>query len=125
MRQFRSMIYPYVLWIAIMIVVPMLLILLYAFTKGGNDVATFRFTLEHFGRFFSDAVFLDVLKRSLVIAVWTTIVCVLLGYPIAYVIATGPEKSKIFWILMITLPLGLTCLCVLMHGWVFCKMMDF
>ena len=39
MRQFRSMIYPYVLWIAIMIVVPMLLILLYAFTKGGNDVA--------------------------------------------------------------------------------------
>ena len=46
MRQFRSMVYPYVVWIAIMIVVPMLMILLYAFTKEGNDVTTFRFTLE-------------------------------------------------------------------------------
>ena len=50
MRQFRSMVYPYVVWIAIMIVVPMLMILLYAFTKEGNDVTTFRFTLENFGR---------------------------------------------------------------------------
>ena len=58
MRQFRSMVYPYVVWIAIMIVVPMLMILLYAFTGEGNDVTTFRFTLENFGRFFSDAVFL-------------------------------------------------------------------
>ena len=79
MRQFRSMVYPYVVWIAIMIVVPMLMILLYAFTKEGNDVTTFRFTLENFGRFFSDAVFLDVLKRSLIIAIFTTIICVLLG----------------------------------------------
>lgn len=49
MRQFRSMVYPYVVWIAIMIVVPMLMILLYAFTGEGNDVTTFRFTLENFG----------------------------------------------------------------------------
>ena len=117
MRQFRSMVYPYVVWIAIMIVVPMLMILLYAFTKEGNDVTTFRFTLENFGRFFSDAVFLDVLKRSLIIAIFTTIICVLLGYPIAYAIATGPEKSKMFWILMITLPTWINML-VRTYAWV-------
>ncbi len=117
MRQFRSMIYPYVVWLAVMVVVPMLMILLYAFTKEGNDVTTFRFTLENFARFFSDAVFLDVLKRSLVIAIVTTVICVLLGYPIAYVIASGPEKSKMFWILMITLPTWINML-VRTYAWV-------
>lgn len=117
MRQFRSMIYPYVVWLAVMVVVPMLMILLYAFTKEGNDVTTFRFTLENFGRFFSDAVFLDVLKRSLIIAIATTVICVFLGYPIAYVIAAGPEKSKMFWILMITLPTWINML-VRTYAWV-------
>lgn len=117
MRQFRSMIYPYVVWLAVMVVVPMLMILLYAFTKEGNDVTTFRFTLENFARFFSDAVFLDVLKRSLVIAIVTTVICVLLGYPIAYVIASGPEKCKMFWILMITLPTWINML-VRTYAWV-------
>ena len=65
MRQFRSMVYPYVIWITIMIVVPMLMILLYAFTTAGNEVTTIRFTLDNFIRFFNDAVFLDVLNRSL------------------------------------------------------------
>ena len=83
MKQFRNMIYPYVVWIFIMIVVPMLLIVLYAFTTAGNEVTTFRFTLENFTRFFQDAVFLDVLGRSLVIAVLTTVICVHIGYPIA------------------------------------------
>ena len=117
MRQFRSMVYPYVIWITIMIVVPMLMILLYAFTTAGNEVTTIRFTLDNFIRFFNDAVFLDVLKRSLVIAVATTVLCVLLGYPIAYVIASGPEKSKMFWILMITLPTWINML-VRTYAWV-------
>ena len=117
MRQFRNMIYPYVAWLAVMVVVPMLMILLYAFTTGGNDVTTFRFTLDNFARFVSDAVFLDVLKRSLLIAVFTTLVCVLLGYPIAYTIATGPERSSFFWIMLITLPTWINML-VRTYAWV-------
>ena len=93
MKQFRNMLYPYVVWLFIMVLVPMLMILLYAFTTAGNEVTTFRFTLDNFSRFLTDTVFLDVLKRSLLIAVVTTVVCVLLGYPIAYTIAKGPERS--------------------------------
>lgn len=52
MKQFKNMTYPYILWISIMIVVPMFMILMYAFTKHGNDVATFWFTFENFTRFF-------------------------------------------------------------------------
>ena len=104
MKQFRNMVYPYVAWIAVMIVAPMLMIVLYAFTTAGNDVTTIRFTLDNFARFFSDQVFLDVLWRSLFIAVITTIICVLVGYPIAYAIAQRSEKSNMFWVLVITMP---------------------
>ena len=117
MRQFRNLIYPYVGWLAVMVVVPMLMILLYAFTTAGNDVTTFRFTLDNFVRFLTDVVFLDVLKRSLLIAVATTIICVLLGYPIAYAIAKGPEKSGFFWIMLITLPTWINML-VRTYAWV-------
>ena len=47
-KQFRSMTYPYVAWISVMIVLPMLLIVLYAFTVSGNEVLTFQFTFDNF-----------------------------------------------------------------------------
>lgn len=116
MKQFRNMAVPYIVWMAAMIVVPMLLIVLYAFTDKGNDVATIRFSLENFARFFSDTVFMSVLKRSLYIAIVTTVICILFGYPIAYVIANRSEKSKMFWILLITLPTWINML-VRTYAW--------
>ena len=103
-KQFRSMTYPYVAWISAIIVLPMLLIVLYAFTSSGNDVLTFQFTLANFARFVTDKVFMDVLLRSLYIAVITTVLCVLLGYPIAYVIAQLSERGNTICILLITMP---------------------
>ena len=117
MKQFRNMVYPYVAWIAVMIVAPMLMIVLYAFTTAGNDVTTIRFTLENFARFFSDQVFLDVLWRSLFIAVITTVICVLVGYPIAYAISQRPEKSNMFWVLVITMPTWINMM-VRTYAWV-------
>ena len=117
MKQFRNMVYPYVAWIAVMIVAPMLMIVLYAFTTAGNDVTTIRFTLDNFARFFSDQVFLDVLWRLLFIAVITTIICVLVGYPIAYAIAQRSEKSNMFWVLVITMPTWINMM-VRTYAWV-------
>ncbi|WP_317854989.1 ABC transporter permease [Chakrabartyella piscis] len=116
MKQFRSMAYPYMIWAFVLIVVPMLMILLYAFTNKGNDVATIQFTLANFTRFFTDDVFMSVLGRSLFIAVLTTVICVILGYPIAYVIAQKGEKSSVFWILLITLPTWINML-VRTYAW--------
>jgi len=103
-KQFRSMTYPYVVWISVMIVVPMLLIVLYAFPVSGNDVLTFRFTLDNFARFVTDRVFLAVLWRSLYIAFATTLICILLGYPVAYCIAQLSERGNTVMILLITMP---------------------
>ena len=93
-KRFRSMTYPYIAWIIAIIVVPMILIVLYAFTTSGNSVLTFQFTFENFARFVTDKVFMDVLLRSLYIAVITTLICIALGYPIAYVIAQRSSRSS-------------------------------
>ena len=103
-KRFRSMTYPYIAWIIAIIVVPMLLIVLYAFTTSGNSVLTFQFTFENFARFVTDKVFMDVLLRSLYIALITTLICVALGYPIAYVIAQRGGRSNTILILLITMP---------------------
>lgn len=117
MKQFRSMTYPYVFWITVMIVTPLLLILMYAFTTAGNDVTTFKFTFGNFAKFFSDAIFIDVLKRSLWVAVITTIICIFVGYPIAYIIANTEGRLNVMLILLITIPMWINML-VRTYAWV-------
>ena len=117
MKSYRKMTYPYVVWIAIMIVLPMLLIMFYAFTKTGNSVVQFKFTLENFARFFSDRIFLEVLGRSLRVALITTVVCILLGYPAAYYIAKCSEGLKMKWVLIITFPTWINML-VRTYAWI-------
>ena len=116
MKQFRKMVYPYLLWSTVVIAVPMLLILLYAFTSGGNSVSKFMFSFSNFKRFLTDKTFLEVLYRSLRIAIETTVVCVLLGYPAAYIIAKYSEKVKMRWVLIITLPTWINML-VRTYAW--------
>ena len=116
MKQFRSMAYPYVAWITILIILPMLLIIAYAFTVEGTAFFQGQFTLDNFARFFSDSVFLQVLIRSMRTAIITTIVCLLLGYPAAYAISrSGMSSTKL--ILVITLPTWINML-VRTYAWV-------
>ncbi len=116
MKQFRKMVYPYLVWSTIMIAIPMLLILLYAFTKDGNSVSKYIFSLVNFKKFLTDETFRGTLVLSLRIAVETTVVCLLLGYPAAYIIARYSEKVKMKWVLVITLPTWINML-VRTYAW--------
>lgn len=100
-----------------MLVVPMLLILLYSLMKAGNQITTFKFTLEHYVRFFTDPDFLLILWRSLAIALKTTVICLLLGYPIAYFISKTEEKKQQLLVLLITLPMWINML-VRTYAWI-------
>ena len=104
MKSFKRLLYPYLAWAFALIVVPMLIIVFYAFSKEGNSLIPFRLTLDNFVRFFSDPIFVGVLWRSLKLAFITTVVCILLGYPAAYFIAKLKSNSQAVMILLITLP---------------------
>ena len=117
MKRFSQLAAPYIVWAVIMLLLPMLLIVLYAFTDTGNEIMTFRFTLENFVKFFTDPDFLLVLWRSIKIALKTTVICVLLGYPIAYFIAFSPDRMRNMLILAITLPTWINML-VRTYAWI-------
>lgn len=104
-------------WAAFMLVLPMGLIALYSFMDQGNSIVTFSFTLEHYIKFFTDPDFLLILWRSLVIAVKTTVVCLFLGYPVAYFIARSKEKTQNILILCITIPMWINML-VRTYAWI-------
>ena len=93
MKKFSQLAFPYIVWAILMLVFPMVLIALYSVTDQGNSILSFTFTLEHYAKFFTDPDFLLILWRSIVIAVKTTVICLLLGYPIAYYIARSEQKK--------------------------------
>ena len=84
MKRFSQLAIPYIVWAAIMLLLPMALIAMYSFTEPGNSIISFSFTLDHYIKFFTDPDFLLILWRSIMIAVKTTVICLLLGYPVAY-----------------------------------------
>lgn len=117
MKNFRQLVYPYIIWSALMLLFPMLLIVLYSLMNAGNSIVPFQFTLENYVHFFTDPDFLLILWRSLWIAVKTTVLCLLLGYPIAYYIARSEEKKRNLLVLLITFPMWINML-VRTYAWI-------
>lgn len=116
MKNLRRLVYPYIIWAFILIVIPMLIIVFYAFTKEGNEIMFVNFSLSNFARFFQDKVFINVLVKSITVAVVTTIICILLGYPAAYIISRLKNNSQGIMVLIITVPMLINML-VRTYAW--------
>ena len=117
MKKFSQLAIPYIVWAVLLLVLPMALIFLYSITEPGNSIISFSITLDQYIKFFTDKDFLLILWRSLAIAVKTTIICLLLGYPIAYYIARTKEKTQNLLILCITIPMWINML-VRTYAWI-------
>ena len=95
MKQFKHLIKPYIIWASILIVVPLILIVLYAFTSDGNEVLTLHFTWANFAKFL-EATYLSVILKSFRLGILTTLICL--------------EKVQSFLILMVTIPMWINML---------------
>ena len=93
---------PYVVWMAFFVVVPILLVLFYAFTSAAGG-----FTLDNFRNMGS---YLVVFTHSFELAIIATLVCLIIGYPISYWMAKeGPRFQRIAMVL-IMLPMWMNFL---------------
>ncbi|WMM23617.1 ABC transporter permease [Tissierella sp. MB52-C2] len=102
--------YPYILWMAIFIVIPLFLILYFAFTTGDSqNFATFQFSIDNFKRFFTP-MYLRVLGRSVNLAFVSTIICLILGYPMAYIISKAKTRKRNMMVLMLVIPMWMNFL---------------
>lgn len=59
MKKFSQLAFPYVVWVILMILLPMLLILFYSLTTQGNEIVNFTFTLNNYIRFLPTMIFDD------------------------------------------------------------------
>ncbi len=110
---------PYSIWALLFIVVPLLFVAYYAFTD--ND---FRFTFENVSRFFTATsnvsgedgavrevrTYLLIFARSLKLAVLSTLICLLMGYPAAYIIARSSARTQKVLITLIMIPMWMNFL---------------
>jgi spermidine/putrescine transport system permease protein len=91
---------PYVLFLVLFVVLPVLFILYYALTDGQGQ-----FTLANAVHFFTGTTTIGTLLYSLLIAVCVTAVCLLLAYPIAYVLARCHLRNGGVLLLLFILPM--------------------
>jgi spermidine/putrescine transport system permease protein len=95
---------PAASWLLIFFVVPLFIVLVYSFlerdTYGG---VIWQFTPQNFARVF-DPLYLSTFFRSIYIAVLTTLICLLLGFPMAYFIATRQPRLRNALLLALIIP---------------------
>lgn len=109
MHHFKGLVKPYVVWSFLLIALPLVLIVLYSITTGDNSLITIHFTLDNFKKI-SDPVYLNVFIKSLEMGLLTTGICLVLAYPMAYIISKFSDEVQNILILLVTIPMWINTL---------------
>ena len=96
---------PYLVFLVIFVVLPLLLVAIYAFQDPSG-----RFTLSNITRFFSDGDALSTFAVSIEIAIENTLICILLGYPAAWILANKSLNRSAVTIILFILPMWINAL---------------
>lgn len=100
---------PYALFLLIFVLVPLLIILYYAFTNGDTGAFTFDNFINFFsgtgGQSFFESSRFKTIVQSLFISVMSTLLCLVIAYPVAYIIANCKLKNKTGLLLLFIVPM--------------------
>lgn len=101
----KSWTLPYLIFSAVFVIIPLILILVYAFTDDAGHL-----TLENFRKFFAHSEAVNTFVYSIGIAILTTIGCILLGYPAAWILSQSKMSYSRTLILLFILPMWVNIL---------------
>ena len=104
---------PYSAWSVLFILVPLVFVAYYAFTDEN-----FRFTTENITRFFTETkaedpntrIYLMIFMRSLKLAAISTLICLIMGYPIAYIMARAKPRTQKTLVTLFMIPMWMNFL---------------
>ena len=106
-----TLLVPGMLWLMLFLVLPgLVLVVVSVVTRGAYGQLEWVFTLENYKRLAGFSLFgwtpdyLMILWRSVVVAFVTTLVSVLLSYPLCFFIAARPERSRYMWLTLVIIP---------------------
>lgn len=100
--------YPYILWSGLFIVIPLLIVLFFSLTEV-NENGSYFFSLSNYTRLFRSQ-YVKIFYRSIKLALISTIGCLILGYPVAYVISKLKESRRGLLIMLFILPMWMNFL---------------
>lgn len=109
MKHYNKLVRPYLIWSILIVIVPLLMIILYAVTTGGNTLVNIQFTLENFKKI-GEPIYLDVLKKSFKLGFVSVAFCLVIGYILAYFITRFKDSTQDFLILLVTIPMWINTL---------------
>jgi len=99
-----AMISPVTIWLVLLIAIPLLYVLAISFcTTDSSHNIVFMFSLKNYAKLF-EPVLITTYVNSLVVAFLTTLFCVLIGYPFAYIMASGTQLRKTTMMIFLMLP---------------------
>lgn len=103
-KSSKVMLFPFVLWMLLFFAVPLAMVLFVSFMERGlYGGIVYTFTLENYVRFI-DPLYFHILLKSMIIAFLTTIICLIFGYPFAYLVAKAPKKYRNLLLLLVVIP---------------------
>ena len=105
MNKRSSWALPYFIFLVLFVVLPLLLIVMYALQDGSGH-----FTLRNITKFFSDKDALSTFALSIEVAIENTLLCVLIGYPAAYILADNKLNRSAVTVVLFILPMWINAL---------------
>lgn len=99
---------PYLIWIVLFIVVPILMVGFFSLVQEGPD-GTLTFTTANFQRVF-DPIYVGVWWRSIKIALEATLICLILGYPTAFILSKMKKRIQTFAVMLFIVPMWMNFL---------------
>lgn len=108
---------PVLIWMFSFFLIPLFLVVTVSFlTRGEYGGIQYNFTFNNYSRLI-DSMYFKILWNSLIISFMTTISCLFLGYPFAYIIGRSPKKYRAILIMLIILPFWTNSL-VRTYAWI-------
>jgi spermidine/putrescine transport system permease protein len=105
MKRFKALAIPYFVWLVFLVVLPIIVMLVLTFmSSNGMDFSSAQASLDAYARL-ADPSILKAIWNSLVVAFWTVIICIALGYQTAYFISFSNLKNKMLFLLLLILPM--------------------
>ncbi|MEK4889873.1 MULTISPECIES: spermidine/putrescine ABC transporter permease PotB [unclassified Bacillus (in: firmicutes)] len=117
MKKGKLLALPTVVWLLLFFLIPLLFVLAFAFMqRGAYGTVEMKFTLDNIVRVF-DPLYMGTLWETVKIAVITTVLCLLIGYPFAYTITIVDRKYRSILLLLATIPFWINFL-VRSYAWI-------
>lgn len=114
---------PAVIWILALLVIPGLALIALSFAERGQyGNVVWNWSLENYSRLLGYGIFgwspdtIFILLRSIWVAFVTTLICVVLAYPLAFFIATRPARTRYLWLALVIIPFW-TNLVIRTYAW--------